>query len=180
LPLRPIAALNLARDRERFFVSNEDIVVVQRGDLNISESPLVPNTSHSYLVSFECAVSHESLLNNLDDNVATDRPANRFDCGSGVLTDEELYLFNQGTYLRAYEKLGAHRLVCEGVAGTYFAVWAPAAEQVFVTGTFNNWDKERDRLRPRGNSGIWEGFIAGVDKGALYKYLSIPACWASG
>lgn len=43
---------NLARDRERFFVSDEDIVVVQRGDLNISESPLVPNTSHSYLAVF--------------------------------------------------------------------------------------------------------------------------------
>jgi hypothetical protein len=43
---------DLARDRERFFVSDEDIVVVQRGDLNISESPLVPNTSHSYLAVF--------------------------------------------------------------------------------------------------------------------------------
>ena len=40
---------NLARDRERFFVSNEDIILVQRGDLNNSESPLVPNTSPSYL-----------------------------------------------------------------------------------------------------------------------------------
>jgi 1,4-alpha-glucan branching enzyme len=116
-------------------------------------------------------VSPGRLSKNLDDNVVSGREANRLDYGGGVLTDEELYLFNQGNYLRAYEKLGAHRLVREGVEGTYFAVWAPNAEQVFVTGTFNNWDKESERLHPIGNSGIWESFIAGVGKGALYKYF---------
>ena len=91
--------------------------------------------------------------------------------GFSLLTDEDLYLFNQGSHSRAYNKLGAHRLVREGVEGTYFAVWAPDAERVFVTGSFNDWDKETDELHPRGNSGIWEGFVAGVDRGALYKYF---------
>ena len=93
--------------------------------------------------------------------------------GSGFssLTDDDLYLFNQGSHSRAYNKLGAHGWVREGVEGTYFAVWAPDAERVFVTGSFNDWDKESDRLYPRGNSGIWEGFIAGADKGSLYKYV---------
>jgi 1,4-alpha-glucan branching enzyme len=54
--------------------------------------------------------------------------------------------------------------------GTYFAVWAPEAEQVFVTGTFNGWDNASHPLRPRGQSGIWQGFIPGVGKGTLYKY----------
>ena len=116
-------------------------------------------------------MSSRRLPNNLGDNIATDRQANRLDGGSGVLTDEELYLFNQGSYARAYEKFGAHRFVREGVEGTYFAVWAPNAEQVFVAGTFNHWDQQSDGLHPRGNSGIWEGFVAGVDKGALYKYF---------
>ena len=91
--------------------------------------------------------------------------------GFRPLTDDDLYLFNQGSHSRAYNKLGAHRLVREGVEGTYFAVWAPDAERVFVTGSFNDWDKETDELHPRGNSGIWEGFVAGVDRGALYKYF---------
>ena len=128
-------------------------------------------TSHCIRRSYERAVSSRRFPNNLGDNIATDRQANRLDVGSGVLTDEELYLFNQGSYSRAYEKFGAHRFVREGAEGTYFAVWAPNAEQVFVAGTFNHWDEQSDGLHPRGNSGIWEGFVPGVDKGALYKYF---------
>ena len=33
------------------------------------------------------------------------------------------------------------------MAGTYFAVWAPDAEQVLVTGDFNGWDKASHPLR---------------------------------
>lgn len=91
--------------------------------------------------------------------------------GFRPLTDDDLYLFNQGSHSRAYNKLGAHEWVREGVQGTFFAVWAPDAERVFVTGSFNDWDKETDELHPRGNSGIWESFIAGADKGSLYKYV---------
>jgi 1,4-alpha-glucan branching enzyme len=58
----------------------------------------------------------------------------------------------------------------EGKEGTCFAVWAPDAQKVYVMGDFNGWDKESHPLRPRGKSGIWEGFIPGVGKGANYKY----------
>jgi 1,4-alpha-glucan branching enzyme len=91
--------------------------------------------------------------------------------GFSLLTDEDLYLFNQGTHSRVYNKLGAHRFVREGIEGTYFAVWAPDAERVFVTGSFNDWSKDNHELSPRKNSGIWEGFVAGADKGAIYKYF---------
>ncbi len=87
-----------------------------------------------------------------------------------LLTDDDLFLFNQGNHFRLYEKLGAHRLNREGLGGTYFAVWAPDAEQVCVTGDFNEWNKSSHPLRPRDQSGIWEGFIPGVGKGTHYKY----------
>jgi 1,4-alpha-glucan branching enzyme len=87
-----------------------------------------------------------------------------------LLTDNDLYLFNEGTHYRLYEKLGAHLLEQGGIQGTYFAVWAPDAERVSVIGDFNDWNKETHPLRPKGESGIWEGFIQGVRKGANYKY----------
>jgi 1,4-alpha-glucan branching enzyme len=89
---------------------------------------------------------------------------------SSALTDQDLYLFNEGSHLRLYEKLGAHPGVVEGRPGTRFAVWAPNAEAVSVAGDFNGWDRERNRLHPRGDSGIWEGFVPDIGQGTLYKY----------
>lgn len=87
-----------------------------------------------------------------------------------LLTEEDLWLFNEGNHSSIYEVLGAHPLRWRGQAGTYFAVWAPDAEAVSVVGDFNDWEPGRNALRPRGVSGIWEGFVAGVGPGALYKY----------
>jgi 1,4-alpha-glucan branching enzyme len=87
-----------------------------------------------------------------------------------LLTDDDLYLFNQGSHFRLYEKLGAHVVSRGGNSGTYFAVWAPDAEQVFVMGDFNGWNRDSHGLSPKGQSGIWESFVSGVGKGALYKY----------
>ena len=90
-----------------------------------------------------------------------------------MLTNDDLFLFNEGAHYRLYEKLGAHLIVVDGVEGTYFAVWAPNARQVFVMGEFNGWDKSSHPLRPKGQSGIWEGFIPGVAKGTIYKYYIV-------
>jgi 1,4-alpha-glucan branching enzyme len=87
-----------------------------------------------------------------------------------LLSQDDLYLFNEGTHLHLYEKLGAHPMTVDGEDGTYFAVWAPDAKQVFVMGEFNGCDKKSHPLRPRDQSGIWEGFLQGIGKGALYKY----------
>jgi 1,4-alpha-glucan branching enzyme len=89
---------------------------------------------------------------------------------NSLLTDDDLYLFNQGSHFRLYEKLGAHPMEREGNEGAHFAVWAPDAQKVYVMGDFNGWDKASHPLRPREKSGIWEGFIPGVGKGANYKY----------
>ena len=87
-----------------------------------------------------------------------------------LLADDDLHLYNEGTHFRAYEKLGAHPVTAAGVAGCYFAVFAPNARSVAVMGEWNGWDKESHPLRPRARSGIWEGFVAGVGAGAIYKY----------
>ncbi|MFH1124842.1 MAG: 1,4-alpha-glucan branching protein GlgB [Pseudomonadota bacterium] len=87
-----------------------------------------------------------------------------------LLTEDDLYLFNEGSHFRLYEKLGAHLLKHKGIDGTYFSVWAPDAEEVSVMGDFNSWNKRSHLLRPKGRSGIWEGFVPGLGKGAAYKY----------
>src|SRR5438874_7651597 len=87
-----------------------------------------------------------------------------------LLTDHDLYLFNEGSHLKLYERLGSHTRVVDGIEGTNFAVWAPDAEKVFVMGRFNGWNKTGHQLYPLGQSGIWEGFVPHVHHGDPYKY----------
>ncbi len=87
-----------------------------------------------------------------------------------LLTEDDLFLFNEGSHLRLYDKLGSHVVTHDGVAGVYFAVWAPSAARVSLIGDFNGWDRGTHPLRARGSSGIWEGFVPGVGAGTKYKY----------
>ncbi len=87
-----------------------------------------------------------------------------------VLTDYDLHLFREGKHFQLYTKLGAHRLRMHGVRGVSFAVWAPNARRVSVIGDFNRWDERCHPMRPLGDSGIWEIFLPGLGKGAIYKY----------
>jgi 1,4-alpha-glucan branching enzyme len=91
-----------------------------------------------------------------------------------VLSDYDLYLLGEGTHLRAYEKLGAHPLVLEGVPGVAFVVLAPNARRVSVVGDFNFWDGRRHAMRVRGN-GYWEIFVPGARAGEKYKYEILSA-----
>ncbi|HSX82853.1 MAG TPA: alpha-amylase family glycosyl hydrolase, partial [Candidatus Saccharimonadia bacterium] len=90
--------------------------------------------------------------------------------GVTLFSDTDVSYFTEGTHSRLYEKLGAHPLTVDATRGTYFAVWAPNAVQVSVMGDFNGWCKDSHPLQPHGQSGIWEGFIAAVEAGAVYKY----------
>jgi 1,4-alpha-glucan branching enzyme len=90
--------------------------------------------------------------------------------GPTLLTDQDLYLFNEGTHLGLADKLGAHPAVVDGVDGTIVAVWAPNATAVSVVGDFNGWQPSSHPLRPRATSGIWDGFLPELRHGARYKY----------
>jgi len=87
-----------------------------------------------------------------------------------VFSEDDLYLFGEGTWLRAYEKLGAHPRVVAGVAGTNLAVWAPGADSMFVYRYGPDGREQQVLMAPRGSGGVWEVFVPGMAAGALYKY----------
>ena len=95
--------------------------------------------------------------------IAADRPT--------LLSEQDLYLFNEGSNYRLYETVGAHLVTRDGKAGAMFSVWAPNANLVSVIGNFNSWGARSNVLQTRGESGIWEGFIPGVAKGTLYGHF---------
>ena len=98
-------------------------------------------------------------------------PAGKPDYDFSLFGEMDSYLFREGNHCRLYEKLGAHPAVHNKKEGTCFAVWAPNAREVSVIGDFNGWSRTSHYLSPKkDNSGVWEGFIPGVGKGALYKY----------
>ena len=80
------------------------------------------------------------------------------------------YLFGQGNHYEIYQKMGAHRVVCKGKEGVYFAVWAPHARRVAVVGDFNGWDFEANYMDRQEPLGIYTCFVPGVQEGALYKF----------
>ena len=88
---------------------------------------------------------------------------------SPKLTEFDLHLFSEGNHHRIYEKLGAHLTEVDGIAGVYFAVWAPNARNVSVLGDFNYWDGRKHQMR-KSQNGIWEIFIPGLGAGTHYKY----------
>jgi 1,4-alpha-glucan branching enzyme len=87
-----------------------------------------------------------------------------------LLTDYDIGLFQTGKHFRLYEKLGAHAIEIDGVEGMHFAVFAPAAETVFVEGDFSRWVGIELNVR-WDTSGIWEGFIPGAEVGHAYKFV---------
>lgn len=91
-----------------------------------------------------------------------------------LFTENDITLFQAGTHTNLYTLLGNKQCSVLNTAGTYFAVWAPNATAVYVTGNFNNWNKLSHLLYVRlDKSGIWEGFIPNIQRGELYKYVII-------
>jgi len=90
------------------------------------------------------------------------------------ITDDDVYLFNEGRHFRLYDRLGARPMEIDGTEGVYFAVWAPSASRVSLIGDFNGWRAGEHPLTPlkpgASSSGIWEGFVPGLGEDALYKF----------
>jgi 1,4-alpha-glucan branching enzyme len=87
-----------------------------------------------------------------------------------ILGELDLYLLAEGNHLASWQKLGAHPVTHEGVAGVGFAVWAPNARRVSVVGNFNDWDGRRMPMRKHPGAGLWEIFVPGLGAGQCYKY----------
>jgi 1,4-alpha-glucan branching enzyme len=88
---------------------------------------------------------------------------------ASVLTELDRHLLAEGTFFRAYEKLGAHFVERNGQRGVQFAVWAPNARLVSVVGNFNQWNASANPMEPS-SSGVWETSIANLRQGEVYKY----------
>ncbi|MFN5931156.1 MAG: 1,4-alpha-glucan branching protein GlgB, partial [Sphingobacteriales bacterium] len=88
-----------------------------------------------------------------------------------LFTDDVIRNFQQGTLYTAYQYFGNKQIDILDRSGSYFAVWAPNATNVFVKGNFNDWQNDTHPLFVRlDNSGIWEGFIPDLPRGEIYKY----------
>jgi 1,4-alpha-glucan branching enzyme len=96
-----------------------------------------------------------------------------------TLGEVDLHLFGEGRHENLWQVLGAHVRSYETpggtVTGTSFAVWAPNARGVRVTGDFDFWSGSALPMRSLGSSGVWELFVPGVADGARYKFRILGA-----
>lgn len=81
---------------------------------------------------------------------------------------DAFYLLHEGTQYQSYHFLGAHLEERDGCKGVNFAVWAPNAKEVNVSGSFNGWDGTHHAMTMQ--DGIWSLFIPDLEEGTLYKY----------
>ena len=121
-----------------------------------------------------------------DEKVPGYRIAAVYADGSGVASDEvvrddpyrflptlgefDLYLIGEGRHEELWRVLGGHVREVGQTSGASFAVWAPNAHGVRVTGDFDGWDGRAYPMRSLGGSGVWELFVPGVGEGTKYKY----------
>ena len=154
---------NNKKESKKVAVDNESKPAKDTTEKKISRKKVV-STEKKHLTK----TKKESVeVKNSEKNPALDNSVKVF----SRLTDFDIELFRAGKHFRLYEKMGAHVLEVDGIRGTYFAVWAPNARLVSVIGNFNEWNKTTHTLHLRwDSSGIWEGFIPGVERGEIYKY----------
>ncbi len=89
---------------------------------------------------------------------------------SKEIKENDIRLFKSGIHYEIYKKLGAHPERINNQDGVRFSVWAPNAQCVSVIGDFNGWDININKMKPIGDSGIFELFISGELIGQRYKY----------
>ncbi|HLY34534.1 MAG TPA: 1,4-alpha-glucan branching enzyme, partial [Jatrophihabitantaceae bacterium] len=96
-----------------------------------------------------------------------------------TLGEVDLHLIGEGRHENLWDVLGAHVRSYETpggvVTGTSFAVWAPNARGVRVTGDFDYWSGRALPMRSLGSSGVWELFVPDVGDGCRYKFQILGA-----
>jgi 1,4-alpha-glucan branching enzyme len=96
-----------------------------------------------------------------------------------TLGEVDLHLIGEGRHERLWDVLGAHVRTYDtatgAVTGTSFAVWAPTAQGVRVTGDFDSWSGWAHPMRVLGDTGVWELFVPGIGAGTRYKFRILGA-----
>ncbi|MGI9092761.1 MAG: 1,4-alpha-glucan branching protein GlgB [Mycobacteriales bacterium] len=96
-----------------------------------------------------------------------------------TLGEVDQHLIGEGRHERLWDVLGAHGRSYETPGGTVlgvsFAVWAPSARGVRVTGDFDFWSRRGYPMRSLGSSGVWELFVPDVADGCRYKFSVLGA-----
>ncbi len=96
-----------------------------------------------------------------------------------TLGEVDLHLIGEGRHENLWQVLGAHVRSYDTpggkVTGTSFAVWAPSARGVRITGDFDYWSGRGFPMRAMGSSGVWELFVPDVGDGARYKFQVLGA-----
>ncbi|ABR49099.1 1,4-alpha-glucan branching enzyme [Alkaliphilus metalliredigens QYMF] len=90
--------------------------------------------------------------------------------GKKMISQQDVYLFHEGTNYYGYKSLGAHVTVEGGQKGTRFTAWVPNAKEVRVAGDFNHWQGQQHPMEKIPDSKLWSVFIGGIQEGTLYKY----------
>jgi 1,4-alpha-glucan branching enzyme len=158
--------------------SRASLVLVDAADLELAETPHnVPGTvgggnwsrrSIRTIDELGADSGGQRSLARLDAARRRRGPAEPAATHGILLTDVDLHLLADGSHFDLHTKLGAHRHLEAGVAGTVFSVWAPDAGAVRVAGDWDGW-ADGTRLRPIAASGVWEAFVPGALPGHRYK-----------
>ncbi len=152
----------------RAFRPAAERVVVRAGGRAVTAEQVHPaGLFEAALNGVELPLDYELDVSYADGNTFTLRDPYSF---LPTLGELDIHLAAEGRHEELYAKLGAHVREIDGVGGTAFAVWAPAAAAVSVVGDFNSWDGRLHPMRALGSSGIWELFVPDVAEGQRYKF----------
>ncbi len=88
-----------------------------------------------------------------------------------LISKHDIQLFHKGNHYKCYKFMGSHFTKENRRLGVRFTTWAPKAQSVVVTGSFNDWNiEEKYSLERISKDGLWSIFIPGIKEQYLYKY----------
>ena len=88
-----------------------------------------------------------------------------------LLSDHDLYLFNEGSHVQLYDRLGSHPAQSSTESKARISPSGRLMPKPFLSWARSTAGTTASHpLQPRGSSGIWEGFVPNVRPGDAYKY----------
>ena len=151
---------------QAFVPGEEKLCVRTEEDRKLHEMELIDEAGYfAVLLRGKEIPAYEYVLQKGDREVVWQDPY-RF---GPLLTEKDEKRIQAGNLPRAWEKLGAHAELQDGIAGVSFAVWAPNALRVSVVGPFNEWDGRAAQMN-RLDCGVVELFLPHLVPGTEYQY----------